>query len=378
MRIGTRQSLLERDAELGGLGVLLDPQALRAWLGEHAVDSAQARTTYVRYKPGTSLTAGLEVAGGPAFGYAVAPHAAPKLDKLVSRAPVGSVLAHDPQRRLAVVRPVADRDLPGLRADSIGALRILAYKPQRRLVGVVRTPRGATSVLRCYRPPDMAAAVDRWPAPGGPIRVPAVRAVHPGLGTMLLDRLPGAPLPTLRGRAADDAWLRTGRMLGRWHVQAGPAARSMPSIDLNRVAAEVAWLLPDEADRAADLAARLSTRHEAEPDPVWCHGDFSGDQVLIDEEGEPALLDWDRSGSAPPASDLATADAAHADLAEQESTRRWQALLAGYTEVRAEPPRLKAARARAHLRRVAEPFRHADPQWPERVRRRLDLVEEMT
>lgn len=370
-------SLVERDPDLAGLRLFLEPQLLADWLAEQGAQEGPAELTYLRYKPGTSVTAALTIAGEPAFAYAVAPGALPKIEKLLRRAPSGSVLAYDSRQRVLVARPRADRDLPGLRSMAT-EVETLAYKPQRRWVGLVGDDSAgpASSVVRCYRPSDAAAARERWPTAGGPVVVPEVRRFDRRCGTLRIERLPGRRLTSLSGPAQRDAWLRTGRMLGLWHRDAGPAPSRADLPDLGAVAAQIAWLLPDQRERVAQLVERLADG-DATTDTGWCHGDFSADQVLIDDDGEPALLDWDRSGFAPRAADLASADLVGSGAEVDAAARQWEALLTGYTEIRPAPPALDQARARSYFLRAAEPFRHAEDEWPQCVRSRLDRVEEL-
>lgn len=369
-------SLVERDPDLTGLRLLLEQQSLADWLAEHGVHEGPTELTYLRYKPGTSVTAALTIAGEPAFAYAVSPGALPKVEKLLRRAPSGSVLAYDWRRRVLVARPRADRDLPGLRSMAT-EVETLAYKPQRRWVGLVGDAEGpASSVVRCYRPSDAAAARERWPMAGGPVVVPEVRRFDRRSGTLRIERLPGRRLTSLTGAAQRDAWLQTGRMLGLWHRDARTAPVRAEVPDLGAVAAQIAWLLPDQAERVAHLVERLADG-DTSPDAGWCHGDFSADQVLIDDDGDPALLDWDRSGFAPRAADLASADLLGSGADADAAARHWEALLAGYTQIRPTPPALDQARAKSYFLRAPEPFRHAQHEWPQRVRSRLDRVEEL-
>jgi hypothetical protein len=377
--------LIDRDRSLPGMARLL---------GDH-------RIGYLRYKPGTSLTVGLQRDGRLAFGYAADERAAVKLDKLVARAPAGTILEHDRQRRFVLALPAADRDLPGLRQPTIRASHGWAYKPQRRWVGPAM-PDGAgrhgDRVVRCYRPNDLRHTIGRWPRPTEQIdvRIPRLLGHRERAGTLIIERLPGTRLDRLSGEAAVQGWIATGRALARWHRMPGPGG---PIVDRRRalqcrallpdtmeVAGLLAVLLPGSAARLRQLAARLVTVLDG-ASSGWCHGDFAADQVLIDpDDHRPALLDWDRSGIGPIAYDLASAEAAGTEAHDTgwNSSRiglcpdHWRALLSGYAEIGEVPSDLDRFRALAWFNRAVDPFRRADPDWIDAVLARVQRAEELS
>ncbi|MFC0674733.1 phosphotransferase family protein [Brachybacterium hainanense] len=343
---------------------------------------------YLRWKPGTSLVAGVLTPLGPGFLLCAAPPARAKVDKLVSRAPEGGVLRHDPGRRAVLARPAADRDLPGLRRLPGEATQVLAYKPQRRWVGRVAEPGSSPAgpVLRLYRKGLLPGTAARWPGPeDAPFRIPRVLDLDARRSCMATEHLSGRPLLDAAVDAAErrEAMRALGEALARWHARPAPARAATGRTGIVAAHRQLLRLLPDEHRRLARLAARLEHLERSRTDEgrvVWCHGDLSADQVLLGNERAPgiALLDWDRSGAGSPARDLAEADAAGLDDGGDgpglpEPLRA--ALLEGY-ERRAPLPRgLSAARARACFVRAAEPFRRALPGWPALMRARLDRTE---
>ncbi|SDS03477.1 phosphotransferase [Microlunatus soli] len=358
--INSSQQIIDRDPALPGMAVLL----------------ADPRVDYLRYKPGTSLTVALRTADGPAFGYAVSEAAAVKLAKIVRKAPAGAVLRHDPERRVVIADPVADRDLPGVAEHRVRQAELLAYKPQRRWIAALDADR----IVRSYRSSDLPAAVGRWPRSdaGVPVRIPAVVGRDRRRGLMIIERLRGTRLDRLSGSAALDGWLAAGTALAGWHRSAVGRAVRADFPDPYPTAELLAVLVPGSADRFRRLAGQLAAAtHTAETG--WCHGDFSADQVLIDRrDHRPAILDWDRSGRRPLGYDLATADAAGtSESAPGLPEPAWQALLTGYTGIRDLPTRLHALRALAWFVRAAEPFRRADPHWPAAILARVDRSEEL-
>jgi hypothetical protein len=370
---------------------------------------------YLRYKPGTSLVAMLDTALGPAMAYATSPQAAPKLAKLAAHAPAGSILLHDSRARLLVALPVADRDLPGLRRRIGPGPRTFAYKPQRRWVGLPADAGPDSPVWRCYRRGDVERIRHRWPSDAGvgdsptrhaatgagttgTFRVPEIVRASPRHDVLRIARVDGTGLDELLAADADvdpaaspnpapssdptaplDLVRRAGRALALWHRRPLPSLPADPGSDPDAAATLLARLLPDRAPRIQELATRL---REAEarlqgssagrsPDLVWCHGDFSTDQVLVGTDGALWLMDWDRSGAGPRATDLASAEAAGLPPAART------ALLEGYTSAADLPADLDLARARALFSRAADPFRRADPDWPTLVTTRLDAVQEL-
>lgn len=394
------RALIAREHALPALRILLDPSALAA---------RGMIVRYLRLKPGTSVVAGLETPVGPAFALATSPRSAVKLEKAVARAPADSVLHHDRTLRLLIARPGADRHLPGLRAlaqkasdapaspdhpwDATPgrpapepAALTLAYKPQRRWVGRRRGEHGAATgpVLRVYRGGRLADFAARWPRPhaegGLPLRVPRILAEHPRRAMMETEVLPGTRLDLLADAGARCEALReAGIAIARLHRRPVPSRVAAPLPDPRELAAQITSLLPEEGQRAEEIAAQLTSwlpardAHDGptatEPETaVWCHGDFSADQLLVGPDGL-ALLDWDRSGASHPSRDLATADAAGL------SAPGWEALLTGYDEVASVPKDLGMARAHAHFARAAEPLRTGDPSWPCALRAALAETE---
>jgi hypothetical protein len=356
------------DDALPGAAALFSDQRLTSGV-EAAPGPMSVR--YLRYKPGVSLTACVDTSSGVAMAYAVAADVAPKLEKVVHRAPRHAVLWHDPQRRWALVRPVADRDLPGIARRAGERATTLSYKPQRRWVGKVDDH--ADRVLRCYRKEDIAAIRLRWPDPslgaGTELTVPEVLDSCTRRATLTTSLVAGEALePGGDGRL--DILERAGRSLALWHRLPAPSHPSVSGVGL-AVGRLLRTLLPAQSDRLDDLEARLRSLPSTEQHAVWCHGDFSADQLLVDADERICLIDWDRSGAGPRSADLASADAAGLAPAA------FEALLTGYTSAADLPEDLTTARALATYSRAAEPFRRAEPQWKQQIAERLHHVEEL-
>lgn len=372
------------DRLLPGLGLLVADEPLRAWLAERG--EVLKRRTYLRYKPGTSCVAALTLASGPAFILAVSAAAQAKLDKYVVMARPGDVLALDAGRRLMLVRFTADRDLPalhGLEASvcsllpDLGAVSIetLVHKPQRRWVGLATTGRKRRSVLlRAYRTEDLAPSRERLDVAqraANAVRVPRLMAASTASALLAVEYLPGRSLDAaLADQTAKADVAAAGEALARVHQSdsAGLSATDLAGHD--GTANLVATLRPNLAQRVTGAVAALA--RSAAPyraASALCHGDFSLDQVIVDDAGQLALVDWDRAGIGNPAADLASACAAGLDDHEM------QELLTGYSRVAPVPPDLSWHLASARMQRLAEPFRLASPNWKAEIQERLAVIE---
>jgi aminoglycoside phosphotransferase len=372
------------DSHLPDLQLLLDDQPLRGWLAERG--QVLQRRSRVRYKPGISCVAALELQTGPAFLLAVAASARPKLDKVVLNAPPGGVLAHEPGRGLLLASFTADRDLPAVRSlgdnlrrlvgeDVAGAgVATLVYNPQRRWVGLASASNEQPAVLlRAYRRSVFPKVADRLAVAARAsvvVRVPRLLGVYHRGALMAMEYLPGRSLDTVlaAGRAPVDLAAVGQALAGLHRIDAADCAPAgvSPSAD---TACLVAALLPDLAGRLVLVSARLDSQQPASASAALCHGDFSLDQVIVGVDGGLGFIDWDRSGRGNPATDLASVAASGLD------DTMMQRLLAGYTRVRPVPADLSWQITDARLRRLAEPFRQGSPTWAEDIRRRLDLLE---
>lgn len=404
-----------------GLGLLLDDGVLADWLHEvsgmrrvrgwRGDGPSEVRRPYLRWKPGAGGVARVQVPGGDELFLAVAHRgAAAKLRKTVQRAP-GAVVALDPGRLALLARPGADRDLPGLtrlhrrgpasvlrhltpcddvagdrlRAAAAGAgpVSTLAWKPQRRWVGLVGDgPDGV--VVRAVRPAAAARVAAGYRAAGAclPGAVPRLLGADLERGLLVVEHLPGVTLDRRPRRGADDGTyddaVATGRLLARLHegaedappAHAGRRVHRAEEAAAVRAAGDLLGLLVPGAG-AEELADRLAHRLlRLPPEPVvTVHGDLSADQVLRRPDGTTALLDLDEAGRGPAALDLASAAAAarlnHPGSAEELV----RGLHAGYAEVRPLPgaDSLRTRTAAQLLRRAGEPFRSGRPGWPTEV-----------
>lgn len=358
------------------------------------------RAARLRIKPDVSLTVGLEdAATGRPAGWArlLWPISRAKADRAARRARARGLrtvrrelddglvlhagrLASDPALIEHVGRAVAD----GLVEDPDGR-QVLRHNPLRRLVvrtgaGVVRitsAPQDDELRLRDFigaRVPGapIPAAAPGFAAPGPPTHISALRFV----GDTDLER--AAPPGTSAVAAATAA---AGAALAALHASARrlPAdlAARLPGrrADGRRAGAVHASVLRALDPGLAARALALDERLPADPPAprVLAHGDFTPDQVLVRlDDGVVWLTDFERSRLAPAATDLGS----YLAVVDDATAR---ALLDGYADAGGRVPDradLAAGAVRARLERLAEPLRHADPRWRERIGRELEELEE--
>lgn len=405
MLLPADRALVLRDPALPALGLLLDEEGLATWLADQRGIPVRWSTRYLRYKQGTScLIAGdLETPEGTrhCFASAHASDALEKVTKSLRRAPAGSVLGTDPARGLVVATPPADRDLPalarldderrrrrllrGLIGDRSGVrdaeLRTLRYKPQRRWVGVVRLRHGPTMVLRVYRPGEARRAVEAIRACSVGAGTPALIGADESRGVAAVEHVQGAVLSGTSGagESGDLAAVRSaGSALARLHSSRDVVLHGRGTAEADAVllaADQLVALLPDQADDVRALSAKVAGRllNTAQVRlPV--HGDFSLDQVVVDQAGMARLIDLDEAHLGDPESDLACVAAALArdtvlgNVSAGLATSSLEALREGYADVVAPPDEERlAVHTAAHLlRRAVEPFRlRQTADWPE-------------
>src|SRR2546426_5122812 len=323
--------LVRRDGVLPGLATVLDPDALLAALAPAlpAADVRAASVRYVRYKPHTNC-----------------------------------LVAYRPELWAGTLQP-------------------LRYKPERRHVARLEPASGAQAVLKVHAAPryERAAASAAAFRSCPPLRVPRLLGRGDAEGIVALEWLTGRLLAAALadGAVALATVTAVGAALGELHSQ---RCSSLPTIEpgmeaagLLDLAADLAFLCPDLARAAQDLAGRLAARLR-EPSPARCpiHGDFYAEQVLLDDAGV-AIFDLDRAALGDPAADLGTfiahleREALRGGLSADRVPALREALLEGYRAVtrRPPPPGVDFYTAVGLFRIAPEPFRGREPDWPDRI-----------
>lgn len=379
-------ALCRRETGLSGLAAVLLAPATAASLG-----LGDLRQSYLRYKPGTNCVAGLVRSDGKLGAWTAITYPATRWPDIRRRPKwtTGHLRALFLDDVCTVLVPLAlERRLPNARRLSDGYarmrllrkigladcdLRILRYKPGRRIVLRADGPEGPRALVKLHaRVADytraLAGAVQAeglgGPAIVGRSRRHLVIATKWTQGDVLSPTsdsgdfaLAGAALARHHEAAATDR-------LRPWRP-AGP----------DQAVDAIGELVPDLARQARKVADQLPALAPAEP--VALHGDFSADQVVRGPTGA-TLLDWDRTAFGPAARDLGSAlarldlDAIRGAQTEDASA----ALLDGYAAVRPLPEcaDITAHRAHALLALAVDGFRDRRPQWHLETRHVLDQV----
>lgn len=400
------EELVSGDPALPGLALLLDPDALREHVARAVPDLVGVEVCYLRYKPGTSVVAGLDVktthGAWPAMGKSVRPEGTGKLGKTsayAARRGGDSTLVLGRDRTLVVAPATADRRLPGaalvlgdpdaLLGSPGGGARteVLRYKPERRLVARLSRAGEALAVARALQPGRLGVCLDAARAMGrAGLPVAPVLGRSRRRGWLLSAYLEGDPVAA---DAGEDLMAQTGDLLARWHATAPwrridhAGWRHSADDAVRGIAAIRPGAAP--AARAVVLAAaqRLNTSARR---AVVVHGDFSADQ-MVHRDGGLHVLDLDRVRVDDPVVDVASwwADGAAAGGSAQgrPGGPAASADAAGPgTPAAALAPLLDAYRVRggadlhvdlddwcalALLSRAVLPFRGREPGWARRT-----------
>ncbi|MFF0990267.1 phosphotransferase [Kocuria nitroreducens] len=419
---------------LPALATVLDPGRLTELFGHEL--GGPLRTGHLRYKPGVSVVARVDVesTGSVHWVAAYAPDGGgrDKLEKVLARAGraprngrAAPVLVADvPGRtgqRLAVgtigTDPELRRALAVLgpdRAQGLGRpgdpARLLRYNPRRRAVLTDADDHGAGPVTKLTAGPSPAdpLLLTRLAAAGLPVLTPvpvpglpvSPHVLHyPWFGDG--DLAAHAVVPGGAGHSAlvHEAAAAAGTALAELHVR-GPSllgsARVGAPLDADRklrsVAADLSALDPRSAARCARagraVAEALAGRTGAPARLL--HGDFSADQVLVRRSGRPdppelRLADLDRVRTGAAADDLGgflaveLLGAGAGTPTGPDGLPLTGALLRGYEAGATLPPRpdILAWAAFHVLARSMEPFRSTAADWRERTDRRLALAERL-
>jgi len=379
--------LCAHEPALPGLNAVLAAPATAASLGLSGL-----RHSYLRYKPGTSCVAGLIPMNDALEVWSamtVPPARWAQLRRRPSwtEGPVQALFLDEAltvlvplrlERRLRTARALVDPDARARLLGSLGlencALRVLRYKPGRRIVLRADGPEGPRAVVKLHAD---ASAFDRAAAGaahasrcGGP----ELLATAKDAGAIAVAWVPGRTL----GPADDPGdFALAGATLASHHARAVEAR--LPPIDVTApgtALGALGALEPALMSDARRIAARL-------PDlPSGCavalHGDFSADQIVLGSSGT-SIVDWDRAASGPAARDLGSA-LARLDLDRLrgiDTDDAAQGLLDGYAEVVAPPPTADVAAYRAHalLALATDGFRERHPHWDEEIVAVLRRVE---
>jgi len=288
--------------------------------------------------------------GRTPVGVAGLPHGAfyaPSLHLLFQVFPVDTELpglpsAADAEAIAPTLAAVLASGTPGARMADV-AVEVVRYKPGRRCLfrytigwigtdGVRRPEVVYGKVLRRKDFEQARAVLPRLRASGEmAFRLPEPRGIVPALGMEILSPLAGLPLSDCTtAEGFGPLCRRVGEALHELHGLAVALHDAEPAFETGRVEAAAegfAWLAPSDARRIHDLAHELDARVAALPPrrarPV--HGDFHGDNVLVDGP-RLALIDFEDAGMGEPASDVGSMWAQLTWLAIKAGARETEAL----------------------------------------------------
>ena len=397
-------SLIRRNPDIPGLRKLLDPDLMLGLLRANAtvpVAELSVRPRYIRLKPNSSCLVAYEcVADGqrvPLYAKAIGTGNAIKMEKAVQRpaidSPLGPGRIIDQAHLLTVSffpNDMALRSLKRYLADT-PEVRTLAYKPERRFVGLLRRPDGSRAVIKVYKASAFAQA-ERLAQVASEISImPHLQAVDARRNALQLDWIAGTTL-TERLRANADV-LATARAAGaalaRLHALR-PAAElrrrtlAEEHARIGELTRGICALCPEiEADATA-LAHRIYALLEARlSEPTLIHGDFYANQVVATDEGI-RLLDFDELSVGSPETDLGLFiahleyDVLRGRLTAGQVDPLATALLRGYRAVRKIDPGIVFAHTLFGMLQLSHrPFRDVLGHWPMRTRGWLARIEHL-
>ncbi len=389
------RAVVEADPALADLGLLLDPEALLAALrvALPGLPASRGRLSYLRYKPAMSCLAGyeLEVDGRTCHVHAktVASPWSRKLARLAAAGAQPGALGFG-QTWVASGRTLV-RELPNDARLAPPALdqgcTILRYKPERRLV-VRRESAAGPQVLKAYAPReflDAARGAAAFRSQGSVRLAPLGEADH-DRRTVISGWLPGRLLTEelAAGRVTGTELEGVGQALAELHAQSARLQRVRTPEDeaaaLLRIAADIARLLPAAAEPIRRVSEALVRQlRESRPRLAPTHGDFYAQQVLLDGP-RVGVLDFDEAALGDPASDIGNflahleRDLLRGRMPPALDPLVRERLLAGYARHAPLPAGVALQTAVALFRVSHLPFRHREPDWPERIQALLDRV----
>lgn len=390
-------------ATMPGLATLFQADALARLIEQYANAAAgdlRLEAEYIRFKPGSSCLVAYRGSKGharfPCYAKAMSADNAHKLQKMKVRAavagPVGPGRIVIDELLLVIWFFPNDKGLRGLRrylAANPG-IKTLAYKPERRYVGLVERSSGKREVVKIYRRGAFkrALALARIADPI-PI-LPDLTTVEQRRLALRLRWVDGVTIgERIRSGTVDRASCReAGRLISVLHDKVPPdGLRELDIGDENRraiaIAQDMESLHPGLGRLAGETGRRLTAalaRQRAAP--VFGHGDFYANQVLLTQTGA-RLLDFDALALIQAEGDLGLFlahlqfDALRGRLSRHDCDELGAAFIDGYRERRENDPlRTKLYTLFGMLQLAHRPFRDRMPEWPALAARWLETIDE--
>lgn len=409
--------LVHRDTGIPGLGLVLDAAAMLELLRDacEGGDVQAVTPRYLRYKPGTnalvahdvrvdgltvSVHAKAHTAGdGPSFesrmrkadGRAVCHPVLGFSRMLLPDVRVGvSAFPNDEKVRdlVSVIDDARRRDLLQRAVASRpmlaeAGLRPLSYKPERRFVGSLMVEGRPEAVVRVQaRGTPLRPSL---PPSTRLLRLQRVLGRREWRGVSITDWIEGDTFEHLVGRGeAGSVAAEVGRALATLHALPGEGVPERRVSDdrqaIEAAASLVAVVLPELGLAARDLATRVGVLLKAPVRPVLVHGDLHQGQLVLGTSGV-GLIDLDEVACGAAMSDLASlvasvlADTVTDRVATAEAFAIADAVVDGYDrEAGGTLTGLDTWVAAHLLRRVPQPFRARQANWPTTTERLLSLA----
>ncbi len=418
------RSLCERDAEIAGLRIVLQPSAVLEAIRSHGqLDAQKARLEYLRYKPARRCIGLFNVNWGDAdpelptilVATAMTKDSWKKFLELRSASAIeqGAILLTEHRialewfpndhglKNAAKVMAVSSRSKVLrriLQCEPMDAfeLNTLAYKPARRHVACGTTNGKRIFTLKTYTNRGYIDALWRTQL-----------AVESGLSncTLLGDSSRYASIATswidgqtlsqwmLSPRFSEATLAKVGVELAKWHAK-GQQFVSHPSLVSNQktddvslleLADDIAILAPFLSLRASTLAKELTVRlsnlrkaHDV------IHGDFYAKQVILDPTSDRVqFIDFDQLQLGDRYEDIANFIAKnywqviHEGLSEKNCESANEQFLDGYSSHYGylDRDRLRLHVSSAMFRCLPHAFRRALPNWSKQIEWFLSLAE---
>lgn len=395
-------ALARRDMSLPGLRLLLDETALARQLGARKVTRI-----YLRYKPGVSCIAGLCVTGtdGDEKWLCAKAYTTDRFEQIKSRSNWQSGLwpvALFNGICVAFIPPQRDRRLKALSkllhpekgaktlAQILGGsfvsptLKLLRYKPNRRLVAKVVDGASAQQAILKIQNPSAFDAAERGARAAMTLGSARLLATDPQRGAVVCDWVPGTSLCPVSGWADPALYAMAGAQIARHHQSSVklPDLRRLSEIQaLKDVTADLSDTLPHHADRLRDIARQATQALLTQPTRHGLiHGDFSADQV-VHSSGAVCVIDWDRAATGDQGRDigsfLARLDMQELSglIASETAASLKAAFLDGYCIQQTLPASYQVQHICHLVLLLTEPFRMQSPDWEGQICALMDHVE---
>lgn len=379
-----------RDPAIPAMPELLGPGAhdlLSAVLATEAELLKSWDVAGVTWRPGRYITVRYAVATRAGVNTQVVAFAGESLPERALQ------LGRDRQR-VALWRVDGDPALPGLRAlhdeaalrstlaklglERDGAtLRLRAYRPLRRAVVQVDTPR-ATLFVKAVRPGEAPALHERHRELAATLPVPRSLSWSGEHGMVVLEALTGTTLRDLFAclGAVLPPVSALERLLDALPGLAGPQPAS-PVEDARQHSRLLRRIFPEATDRLRELNQTLAGL-DRDPGPLTtAHGDFYEAQLLARGGAITGLLDLDTLGPGHRIDDWATMVGHLAVLGQSRmpTARDYAREVLSLADRACDPVTLRARIAAVITGLATGPFRVQSPEWPAETNERIELAE---